>query len=76
MQATKLRYPLSASLRAMAPADVDNALSMWDLLSAVERAEHEHMLRPQADAWAAQQLHHPTNPPTVHQITARATSRS
>jgi hypothetical protein len=76
MQATKLRDPLGASLRAMAPADFDNTMSMWDLLSAVERAEHEHMLRPQADAWAAQRLQHLTNPTTVRQITARATSRS
>jgi hypothetical protein len=37
----------------MAPPNFDIPLSMWDLLSAVERAEHEHMLRPQADAWAA-----------------------
>ena len=47
---------LGASLREMAgaPADLPPA-SMWDLLSAVERAEHEQCLRPQADAWAAAQ---------------------
>jgi hypothetical protein len=53
MQATKLRDQLGASLRAMAPTDFDTPISMWDLLSAVERAEHEQILQPQADAWAA-----------------------
>jgi hypothetical protein len=55
MQAKNLRDLLGASLRAMAPAPTDLAIpaSMWDLLSAIERAEHEQILRPQADAWAA-----------------------
>lgn len=55
MQATKLRERLVASLRAIAPAPADLAIpvSMWDLLSAIERAEHEQILRPQADNWAA-----------------------
>jgi hypothetical protein len=26
---------------------------MWDLLSAIERAEHEQILKPKAEAWAA-----------------------
>ena len=33
-------------------ADFDMATSMWDLLGAVERAEHEQMLRTRAEAWA------------------------
>ena len=55
MQAKMLRDRLGASLRDMAPAPADLAIptSMWDLLSAIERAEHEQILRPQADAWAA-----------------------
>ena len=55
MQTQKLHDRLGASLRAMAPAPADLAIpiSMWDLLSAIERAEHEQILRPQADAWAA-----------------------
>ena len=74
MQATKLRDQLGASLRAMVPAVFDNTWSMWNLLSAAGRAEHEHTLRPQADAWpAAHRLQHLTDP---RQITARATSRS
>ena len=54
MQATKLRERLGAS-RAIAPAPAGLAfpVSMWDLLSAIERAEHEQILRPQADNWAA-----------------------
>ena len=57
MQTTKLRDRFGASLRAMAPAPPDLAipLSMWDLLSAIERAEHEQILRPKAEAWAAAQ---------------------
>ncbi len=59
MQTTKLHDRLGASLRAIAPAPADLAIpiSMWDLLSAIERAEHEQILRPQAEAWAAT---HPT----------------
>jgi hypothetical protein len=53
MQAIKLRDQVLASLRTKAPTHVDITMSMWDLLSAVERAEHEQNLRPQADAWAA-----------------------
>ena len=55
MQTQKLHDRLGASLRAMAPAPADLAIpiSMWDLLSAIERAEHEQILRPQAEAWAA-----------------------
>jgi len=55
MQATKLRERLGASLRAMAtaPADLPIPISMWDLLGAIERAEHEQILRPQADAWTS-----------------------
>jgi len=58
MQAKNLCDRLGASLREMAPAPADLAIppSMWDLLSAIERAEHEHILRPQAEAWA---LAHP-----------------
>jgi len=57
MQTTKLRDRLGASLRAMAPAPADLAIpiSMWDMLSAIERAEHEQILRPKAEAWAAAQ---------------------
>ena len=53
MQAKNLCDRLGASLRDMAPAPADFPTSMWDLLSAIERAEHEQILRPQADAWAA-----------------------
>ena len=55
MQATKLAERLGASLRAMSPAPTDLSfpISMWDLLAAIERAEHEEILRPQADAWTA-----------------------
>ena len=55
MQAKNLRDRLGASLRAVAPAPADLAISisMWDLLSAIEQTEHEQILRPQADAWAA-----------------------
>ena len=53
MQAKTLCDRLGASLREMAPAPADFPASMWDLLSAIERAEHEQTLRPQADAWAA-----------------------
>ncbi len=53
MQATKLRDQLGVSLRGIVPPDFDIPMSMWDLLSAVERAEHDQILRPQADAWAA-----------------------
>ena len=55
MQTKMLRDRLGVSLRAMAPAPAALAIptSMWDLLSAIERAEHEQTLRPQADAWAA-----------------------
>ena len=56
MQATKLGERLGASLRAMAPAPADIPISMWDLLGAIERAEHEQILRPQADAWTAAHL--------------------
>jgi hypothetical protein len=42
-----------ASLRDTGPAPADFLASMWDSLSAVERAEYEQLLRPQADAWAA-----------------------
>ncbi len=44
-----------AALREMAGAPADFPPSMWDLLSAIELAEHEQVLRPQADAWAAAQ---------------------
>ena len=59
MQAKMLRDWFGVSLRAMAPAPADLAIptSMWDRLSAIERAEHEQILRPKADAWAAT---HPT----------------
>ena len=55
MQAKMLCDRFGVSLRAMAPAPTDLAIpiSIWDRLSAIERAEHEQMLRPQADAWAA-----------------------
>jgi hypothetical protein len=53
MQAKNLCDRLGASLRDMAPASADFPTSMWDLLSAIERSEHEQILRPQADAWAA-----------------------
>ena len=55
MQTPKLHDRLGASLRAIAPAPADLAIpiSMWDLLSAIERAEHEQILRPKAEAWAA-----------------------
>jgi hypothetical protein len=55
MQARNLHDTLGASLRDMAPgpAELGIPTSMWDLLSAIERAEHEQILRPQADAWAA-----------------------
>ena len=53
MQATRLRDQLEAARRTTAPADFDIPISMWDLLSAAERAEHEQILRPQAVAWAA-----------------------
>ena len=55
MQAKKLRDQLGASLRdiVLVPADLAIPPSMWDLLSAIEQAEHEQTLRPQADAWAA-----------------------
>ena len=46
---------VGASLRDMAPASADFPTSMWDLLSAIERSEHEQILRPQADASAATQ---------------------
>jgi hypothetical protein len=57
MQAKNLRDRLGASLRDVAPAPAELAItpSMWDLLSAIECAEHEQILRPQADAWAAAQ---------------------
>ena len=53
MQAKNLCDRLGTSLRGIAPASADFPTSMWDLLSAIERAEHEQILRPQADAWAA-----------------------
>jgi hypothetical protein len=52
MHATTLRDRLEATVRAMTP-DFARPISMWDLLCAAERAEHEQILRPQADAWAA-----------------------
>lgn len=54
-QAKNLRDRLGASLRdvAPAPADLVTPPSMWDLLSAIEHAEHEKMLRTQAETWAA-----------------------
>ena len=52
MQAKNLCDRLGTSLRDMAPATADSPTSMWDLLNAIERAEHEQILRPQADAWA------------------------
>ena len=55
MQAKTLCDRLGASLREIAKAPVDFPASMWDLLGAIERAEHEQILRPQADAWAAAQ---------------------
>ena len=56
MQAKTLCDRLGASLREIALAPADFPASMWDLLSAIERAEHEQVLRPQADAWAAAHL--------------------
>ena len=55
MQTPKLHDRLGASLRAIvpAPATWPSPTSMWDLLSAIERAEHEQILRPKAEAWAA-----------------------
>jgi len=53
MQTKKLRDRLGASLRESARASLAIPTSMWDLLSAIERAEHEQLLRAQADAWAA-----------------------
>ena len=52
MHAT-LRDQLEATVRSMASPDFGGPISIWDLLSAAERAEHEQILRPQADAWAA-----------------------
>jgi len=64
MQAKMLRDRLGTALRDFAPAPADLAItpSMWDLLSAIERAEHEHILRPQAEAWA---LAHPNRKRTA-----------
>ena len=45
MQTTKLRDQLGVSLRGIVPPDFDIPMSMWDLLSAVERAEHDQILR-------------------------------
>ena len=58
MQAKNLLDRLGAPLRDMAPSPADLVIttSMWDLLSAIERAEHEQNLRPLADAWAAAHL--------------------
>ena len=57
MQSKDLRDRYGVSLRALAPAPADLAIpiSMWDLLGAIERAEHEQILRPQADAWTSAQ---------------------
>jgi hypothetical protein len=55
MQTKKLRDQIGVSLRAMAPAPADLAtpISMRELLSAIQRAEHEQIIRKQADALAA-----------------------
>ena len=55
MQSKDLRDRYGVSLRALAPAPTDLAIpvSMWDLLSDIERAEHEQIIRKQADALAA-----------------------
>ena len=57
MQAKNLRDRLGARDMVPGPAGLAIPTSMWELLSAIERAEHEQNLRPQADAWAAG---HPT----------------
>ena len=53
MQAKNVCDRSGAALSDTASAPADFPTSMWDLLGAVERAEHEQILRPQADAWAA-----------------------
>ena len=53
MQSKELRDRYGVSLRALAPADLAIPGSMWDLLSAIERAEHERIIQKQADALAA-----------------------
>ena len=53
MQAKNVCDRSGASLCDTASASANFPTSMWDLLSAVELAEHEQLLRPQADTWAA-----------------------
>ena len=57
MQSKDLRDRYGVPLRSLAPAPTDLAIpvSMWDLLSAIERAEHEQIIRAQAEALAAAQ---------------------
>jgi hypothetical protein len=54
MQTKDLRDRLGASLRASAPAPAELAIppSMWDLLSAIELAEHEQIIKTQEEALA------------------------
>jgi hypothetical protein len=66
MQTKELRDRFGVPLRALAPAPADLAIpiSMWDLLSAIERTEHEQIIRAQAEALAAAQakLKQPSGP--------------
>jgi hypothetical protein len=57
MRTKELRDRFGVKLRESgpAPAELPIPISMWNLLIAIERSEHEHIIRTQADALAASQ---------------------